>query len=238
MNKVGRPTKYTNDIERTEVRRKQNMENQRRCRMRKRINKEVDIVLKTNKELNNEYRTNIINFNNQFEYDYFFTGTVDLNQVERNELNKMNKEVSELNQEYYTEYRNLTDKKVGIKSFRKYTERYIHFLSERQLIERCFVVFEVGTNGKYHTHIMFKSNSEKINFDVLSENRWLLGNSLTIKIDSNKDQRNLLQYCTKEMKPTSKKITDLNRVDNWFIWGDYIQNKELVKPKTDFIKSI
>ena len=124
MNKVGRPIKYTNDTERTVTRRKQNRDNQRRCRLRKRINKEEDIVKKTNREVNNEYRTNIVDFNNQFEYDYFFTGTVDLNQIEKNELNRMNKEISELNQEYHTEFGNLTEKKVGIKSLRKYTERY------------------------------------------------------------------------------------------------------------------
>lgn len=72
---------------------------------------------------------------------------------------------------------------------------------------------------------MFGSNPNLIDFEKTSEHKWLIGNSITIPIPTEKDKENLLGYCVKELNPNSNEIKDLNKIDNWFIFGDY--NKPL-----------
>ena len=221
MNKVGRPVKYTDENERIETRRTQNRENQRRCRKRKKLFDELLSFSITPNNRNKEYRTNLVDFFKQFDFNYFFTGTIDLNYVEKEKLNERNQEIKQLNQTLETNLDYQTERKIGIKSLRKYTDRYIQYLSDLKLIERCFVVFEVGKNRKYHIHILFGSNPNIIDFDKTSENRWIIGNSITIPILTQKDKENLLGYCVKELNPSSNKVNDLNKIDNWFIYGDF-----------------
>jgi len=236
MNKVGRPEKYKDENERNEVRRTQNRENQRRCRKRKKLFDELRSFSITPNNRNKEYRTNLVEFFKQFDFNFFFTGTIDLNYFEKEKLNERNQEIKYLNQTLETELSYHDEKKVGIKSLRKYTERYIQHLSDLKLIERCFVVFEVGKNGKYHIHILFGSNPNIIDFDKTSENRWLVGNSITIPIPTQDDKENLLSYCVKELNPSSNKIDDLNKIDNWFISGNF--NTEITKVGTSLYSTI
>jgi hypothetical protein len=228
MNKVGRPVKYTDENERIEIRRIQNKENQRRCRKKKKLFDELSSFSSNQNNRNTEYKTNLVNYFKQFDFDYFFTGTIDLNYQERQKLEEENQEIKLLNQTLETNLSFQTERRIGIKSLRKYTEKYIQYLSDKQLIERCFVVFEVGKNGKYHIHIMFCSNPNIIDFDKTSENRWLIGNSITISIPTQNDKEKLLDYCVKELNPSSNKVDDLNKIDNWFISGDFnTKNKQV-----------
>jgi hypothetical protein len=219
---VGRPPIYQSDILRNDNRRIQNRNNQRKCRRRKKIFEEVN---KINKSFYENYHRNIIDFIGCYDFDYFFTGTVDLRKNEREELNNINNEIKIINKTYGTEFNLNTEKKISINSLRKYTDRYIEFLNTKQMIERSFIVFEKGKNNKFHVHIMFKSNENKINFETMTENSWLIGNSITLPIDTPKDKLNIIKYCLKELKPTSEKREDIDRVDNWFITGCFPKNE-------------
>ena len=59
-----------------------------------------------------------------------------------------------------------------------------------------------------------------------SETRWLLGTSISVPIRDYQEKLNLLSYCTKEMKPLSKNVLDINKMDNWFFGGDFNLNKK------------
>lgn len=222
MNKVGRPVKYTDEYERNETRRIQNRENQRRCRKRKKLLNELQSFSTTQNNRNKEYRINLVDFFKQFDFNYFFTGTIDMNYVEKEKFNERNNEIKQLNLTLQTNLSYETERKIGIKSLREYTEKYIKHLSDLKLIERCFVVFEGGKNKKYHIHILFGSNPNLIDFDRTTENRWLFGNSITIPILTQYDKENLLSYSVKELNPSSTKMDDLNKIDNWFFTGDYL----------------
>ncbi|MGE0020827.1 MAG: hypothetical protein AB7S72_14235 [Draconibacterium sp.] len=221
MRKVGRPLKYLDENTRIEVRRKQNRENQRNCRKRKKLIEEINFSLTDPTIRIIQYKNEIVKYFNSFDYDYFFTGTIDLKYNEKEHLKQINKEIKDLNQLLETNMSFEVERKIGIKSLRKYTDKYIQFLTEKNLLERCFVVFELGKNHKYHVHIMFKSNKNYRNFVNFTENRWLVGTSITIPIKNYLDKTNLVNYCVKELNCCSNKITDLNRVDNWFISGNF-----------------
>ena len=219
--RVGRPNIYEDEYIKSETRKTQNRNNQRRHRRKKRLFKELDIIRTTNNDFDRQYRNNIIQFNNQYEWDYFFTGTIDPNHFQREMLKEINYEIKEQNQKLETEFSFHIEKKIGIKSLRRYTEKYIDFISKLNLIERSFVFFELGENYKYHVHILFKSNDEKINFTTTSKNSWFLGTTKVEPIKTQQDQERILKYCSKELRPSSSKITDLNKVDNWFLSGDF-----------------
>lgn len=236
MNKVGRPVKYTDDNERIETRRNQNRENQRRCRKRKKILEELRLFSTTPINRNKEYRTNLVDFFKQFDFNYLFTGTIDLNYIEKEKHNEVNQEIKNLNQTLETELSYQVERKIGIKSLRKYTDRYIQYLSDHKLFERCFVVFEVGKYRKPHIHILFGSNSNVIDFNKTLNNKWLLGHSKTEPISTENDKLNVLKYCTKELNPSSNKINDLNKIDNWFVSGDF--KKDITKVNTTTYSTI
>jgi hypothetical protein len=232
MRRVGRPLKYRDETTKTEIRKIQNRENQRKCRMRKKLKDELRLLSKSPLDFNDQYKNDLITFHKRYEYDYFFTGTVDMDKEERKVMGVENQQITKFNQEYETEFGYKTDKKIGIKSLRRYTERFLQHLSEKNLFEHCFVVFEMNKNYKYHIHILFKSNPEKINFNITTKKSWLLGQqNITEPVF---DKEGVLKYMVKELKPTSTKITDQNKVDNWFIWGDFKKESEVVNDKKLF----
>ena len=238
--RVGRPNIYINEITKSETRKTQNRNNQRRHRRKEKLFKELDIIRTTNNDFDRQYRNNIIQFNNQYEWDYFFTGTIDPNHFQREMLKEINYEIKEQNQKLETEFSFHIEKKIGIKSLRRYTEKYIDFISKLNLIERSFVYFELGKNNKYHVHILFKSDDRKINFTTTTENSWLVGTSITLPIKTQQDQETILKYCVKELKPSSSKITDMNKVDNWFLSGDFSMKQitpVLLKERECFVQS-
>jgi len=113
------------------------------------------------------------------------------------------------------------EKRIGIKSLRRYTEKFINLLTDKGLINRYFVVFETGKSKKYHVHIFLGTNPYTWGVVNYSETRWLLGTSITVPIKDYQDKVNLLSYCTKEMKPLSKNVLDINKMENWFFGGDF-----------------
>jgi hypothetical protein len=231
IKKKGRPFKYMDEITRKESRRNKNRINQQRCRLKKKLHRGLQNN-KTKVSFTDEYRNGIIKFHEQFEYDYFFTGTVDLNYLERKELKKRNTEISNINTEFNLLLKTETGRRISLENLNSYTNKFIQILSEKNLFERCFVVFEKGKYNKYHTHILFKSNPDKINFDLTSENSWLLGTqNITVPV-FNKGQ--ILTYMTKELKPHSCKNSDQKLIDSWFIRGDY--NLKKLNIGTEFPK--
>jgi hypothetical protein len=98
------------------------------------------------------------------------------------------------------------------------------------------VVFEEGKSKKYHIHILFESNSNVIDFNKTLNKKWLLGHSKTELISTENDKFRVLKYCTKELNPSSNKIDDLNKIDNWFISGNF--NKEITKVSTSLYSTI
>jgi hypothetical protein len=237
MNKVGRPTKYNNKEEYYDIRKEQYRTSKRRCRTKKKLINEIELM--TPRQFNKKYQQDLINYINSYDFNYFFTGTIDLTKLEKQELWKMNEQIDNNNQYYQTENGYMVEKKVGIQSLRRYTEKYLDFLSKLNLIERSFVVFEIGKNNNYHVHIMFQSNTNKINFEDTTENTWLMGNSLTLTINqTHTDKTKLIGYCVKDLKPSFTKISDMNKVDNWFVTGDYQNNREeTIKTKEIYCES-
>ncbi len=227
--RVGRPNLYTDEYIQHETRKTQNRNNQRRHRRKEKLFKELDIIRTTNKDFDTQYRNNLVNFNKQFQWDYFFTGTIDPNYFEKELLKEINNDIQEQNQKLETDFSYQIEKKIGIKSLRRYTEKYINFLTGINLIERSFVFFELGKNNKYHVHILFKSDDRKINFINTTETSWLVGTSITLPIETENDKETILKYCVKELKPSSSKITDMNKVDNWFLSGDFSKNKNHIE---------
>ena len=64
-------------------------------------------------------------------------------------------------------------------------------------------------------------------FENYSEDHWLMGISLTNPIETEQDKIKKLTYCVKQLQPSSHKIQDLKKIDNWFIEGDFEPNKPL-----------
>jgi hypothetical protein len=176
------------------------------------------------------YRKEIVQHFNKFDFNYFFTGTFDPNSFERKKIKRYNDKIKQLNETIHTDLSYRDEKRIGIKSLKEYTERFIQFLLDKGWIERCFVVFEMGNNDKYHIHILFGTNNDKNGFKDYLQNYWLLGKSLTLPIDTEKDKYNYLSYVVKELKPSSHKIKDLNKIDNWFFDGDFRIKKNIKTP--------
>lgn len=225
--KRGRPFLYQDDNTRKDTRKQQNRLNQKKCRLRKKLHKDI-LHPKNTQSFNDTYRKGIIEFHNQFDYDYFFTGTIDPNHYEREQLKQQNKEIDGINREFNLTTGQIQEKRIGLPSLRRYTDRYLQFLSEKNLFERCFVVFEKGKYNKLHTHILFKSHPDKINFELTTENSWLLGTQTITTHIPEQDKIKILEYMTKEMKPMSSSVSDQKLVDSWFIVGDYDMNKKEV----------
>jgi len=227
MNRVGRPIKHEDREQYQEIRKEQYRVSKRRCRKKKKVIEDIDLM--TPSQFNKKYQTDLMNYINQYEFDYFFTGTIDITKMEKQELWDTNQQIDQDNQKFETETGYVIEKKVGIQSLRRYTEKYLRFLSKLNLVKRSFVVFEIGKNNNYHVHIMFQSNSNKINFETTTENSWLMGNSITLPIiETETDKTKLIGYCLKELKPSSSKISDMNKVDNWFLSGDFSIPKEII----------
>ena len=214
--KVGRHRKYFDDETRKSVKTTQNRESQRRVRLKRKIREEIKTLLSSPKDKNTLYREGIVNHFSKYNFNYFFTGTLDPNYLKRREINKFNEGIKELNQLLDTDISYHVEKRIGIKSLRKYTERYIQFLCDKQFINNYFVVFELGKNYKFHVHIMFETDKYKWNFKNYSEDHWFLGTSITESVKSEQDKYSLLSYCVKEFYPESHKPSDLNKMDSWF----------------------
>lgn len=119
----GRNKKYQTDNIRDEVRKIQNRVNQRRCRLKGRTIKSIGVGDKTTIK---DYH----NFFNQFQFNFFLTGTQKLEQSN------------------------------NIHSLRKYTNNYIEHLYDEGKIERGLMTFEGGGDKNFHTHILLQTTKK------------------------------------------------------------------------------
>ena len=221
MRKVGRPPLYLYEEDRINTRREQNRTNQRNCRLKKKLHKQVmNITLPIN--FNKKYQDDIVHSFMNYGFNTLFTGTINLNHLEQDELDDMNKEVDKINQELQIELTHLTERRTTIQSLKDYTERYIQFLYGRNVIDRSLVFFEIGDNLNIHTHIILNSKTDYQDLKLILESGWLIGVSMTSKpIRSQEEKERVIRYGVKELKPTSSKLNEQKKVDNWFFIGEY-----------------
>jgi hypothetical protein len=221
MRKVGRPPLYLYEDDRINTRREQNRNNQRNCRLKKNLHKQVrDITQSIN--FNKKYQDDIVNSFKNYGFNTHFTGTINLNHLEQDELDFMNKEVDKMNQELQIELNHFKERRTTIQSLKDYTERYIQFLYSRNVIDRSLVFFEIGDNLNIHTHIILNSRTNYQDLKLILESSWLIGVSNTSEpISNNEEKEKVIRYGVKELKPTSSKSNEQKKIDNWFFIGEY-----------------
>ena len=221
MKKVGRPPLYLYEDDRINTRREQNRNNQRNCRLKKKLHKQVrDITQPIN--FNKKYQEDIVNSFKNYGFNTLFTGTINLNHLEQDELEVMNKEVDKMNQELQIELNHFKERRTTIQSLKDYTERYIQFLYSRNVIDRSLVFFEIGDNLNIHTHIILNSKTNYQDLKLILESGWLIGVSKTSEpIRNNEEKEKVIRYGVKELKPTSFKSNEQKKIDNWFFIGEY-----------------
>ena len=221
MKKVGRPPLYLYEDDRINTRREQNRNNQRNCRLKKNLHKQVrDITQSIN--FNKKYQDDIVNSFKNYGFNTHFTGTINLNHLEQDELDFMNKEVDKMNQELQIELNHFKERRTTIQSLKDYTERYIQFLYSRNVIDRSLVFFEIGDNQNIHTHIILNSKTNYQDLKLILESGWLIGVSKTSEpISNNEEKEKVIRYGVKELKPTSSKSNEQKKIDNWFFIGEY-----------------
>ena len=221
MRKVGRPPLYLYEEDRINIRREQNRTNQRNCRLKNKLYKEVKNLSKPI-NFNKKYQDDIVHSFMNYGFNTLFTGTIDLNHLEQDELDLMNKEIDKINQELQIELTHLTGRRTTIQSLKDYTERYIQFLYGRNVIDRSLVFFEIGDNLNIHTHIILNSKTDYQDLKLILVSGWLIGVSMTSKpIRSQDEKERVIRYGVKELKPTSSKLNEQKKVDNWFFIGEY-----------------
>lgn len=221
MRKVGRPPLYLYEEDRINRTRERNKINQRNCRLKKKLHKEVkNITLPIN--FNKKYQEDIVHSFMNYGFNTLFTGTINLNHLEQDELDVMNKEVDVINQELQIELTHFTERKTTIQSLKDYTERYIQFLYSRNVIDRSLVFFEIGDNLNIHTHIILNSKTNYHDLKLILESGWLIGVSNTSRpIRNQEEKERVIRYGVKELKPTSSKLNEQKKIDNWFFIGEY-----------------
>jgi hypothetical protein len=220
--KVGRPLIYIDDDSRKEAKRNQDRKNQKKCRERKNRKKPIlEFCGNKNREWNKQYQDNLIEFFSVFNYDYYFTGTVALNDRDRNELRIINDEIRLLNNYLGTDFGYKIGKKTGIRSLERYTEQYVDFLIKNGAIDRCFWVIETGKFNNYHIHMILKLRYDSLEFAKQFESKWLMGKSLIEPIIGDDGFANVIEYMVKELIATSQKENDKIKIDNWNFAGDF-----------------
>ena len=179
----GRPEKYPDDIIKTEVRKKQNRINQQRHRALIKLKSDIATM---NKLKNAEQKNTLILPFNNVEYDLFFTATI--SHIERlallNEINK-----SPLNE------------------LIKFTKTYIEHIFKKQGIINCFGVIVKGENGTHYVNLLLKTKQNIKEFEKFTNNYWLTNNPITILIENNQEQDNILFYCMKNLLSVDNIIT-------------------------------
>ena len=221
MRKVGRPPLYLYEEDRIIIRREQNRTNQRKCRLKKKLHKELKNITQPI-NYNKKYQEDIVQSFMNYGFNTLFTGTIDLNHLEQDELDVMNKEVDKINQEFQIELNHFKERKTTIQSLKDYTELYIQFLYSRNVIDRSLVFFEIGDNLNIHTHIILNSKTNYQDLKLILESGWLIGVSKTSRpIRNQEEKEKVIRYGVKELKPTSSKLNEQKKIDNWFFIGEY-----------------
>ena len=214
---VGRPKKYVSEDQKKEVRRHQNKVNQQRCRRLKKLHKELELL--SENDLNKSYRSKLVDYINQYDFDYFFTGTY--KKGERDRISALNQEIKQFNLDNDTDFSYISQRKIGINSLRNYAEKYLTHLCNKGLIQRCFIVYEQDLAKNFHVHILFKSAKDAYDFKRLSTNNWLLGFSKCKFLKSHRSKEIRVNYMVKELNCYSMNKNNLQKIDSWNCHGDY-----------------
>ena len=140
----------------------------------------------TREQSEKEYIENLITFFNTYEFDIHFTGT----------FNPKN------------------SKKISQQSLKSYTDKFIQFLINENIIEYGLVFLDTGENDNNHTHVVMKSNENIKNIHRLIKSKWMLGDNVNVKdIVTEEHKLNTIKYCVKKMENTYNR----NRIklDSW-----------------------
>jgi hypothetical protein len=73
---------------------------------------------------------------------------------------------------------------------------------------------------------LLKSNADLVDVKQILGNKWLLGFSKTKRIKTEEDKIKILNYMTKELKSSSKRISDINKMDSWLFLGNWEIDKD------------
>jgi hypothetical protein len=226
MGQRGRKVKYSDRVEYKNVRRIQNRDNQRNTRSRKKVEKDIVKYNLTPKEIDNRYQKEIIKYGMGYEFNTYFTGTIDLKRVQKEEIRMYNREVQKFNEENGTNFDYIIKNYGSIESLRRYTIKNIEFLMGKKYLDRCMLFFETGLNDNVHTHILINSKVDKSVIGLILEICWLMGLSKVSKpIENEEDKFKVLRYSVKELKPSSTNDKVLRKVDNWCLIGNYNRRK-------------
>ncbi len=163
----------------------QNRINKSNQRIRDKNKKNIPNSL-TREQREKEYIENLITFFNTYEFDIHFTGT----------FNPKN------------------SKKISQQSLKSYTDKFIQFLINENIIEYGLVFLDTGENDNNHTHVVMKSNENIKNIHRLIKSKWMLGDNVNVKdIVTEEHKLNTIKYCVKKMENTYNR----NRIklDSW-----------------------
>jgi len=163
----------------------QNRINKSNQRIRDKNKKNIPNSL-TREQREKEYIENLITFFNTYEFDIHFTGT----------FNPKN------------------SKKISQQSLKSYTDKFIQFLINENIIEYGLVFLDKGENDNNHTHVVMKSNENIKNIHRLIKSKWMLGDNVNVKdIVTEEHKLNTIKYCVKKMENTCNR----NRIklDSW-----------------------
>lgn len=173
-----------------------------------------------------EYREALQAFFGKYHFNNFFTGTNNPNYIEREELRLVNKKIDLINRELGANVSFENRKKMSLNGLVRYTNKFIGLLMDLKAINRAVVFYEQNQNREWHCHILINViNDLIIDVNNYLEDKWLIGISLNVPINSQKDKQKLLQYSTKQIALNGNRQNVEEKVLNWNFIGDYEEPK-------------
>jgi hypothetical protein len=133
-----------------------------------------------------------IKYFSQFEYDYYLVGTL----------------------------KPKNNKPQSIHTLWKYTTKYLNHLLTENKIERSVVSFEGCNDNHLHVNMVIKT-TDKLNDPDCLKHLWLKGGTKLNKLDNPFDIEKVINYIFKEVELNPKNRIELDKLDYWFITGDW-----------------
>lgn len=170
-----------------------------------------------------KYRNNLTDYFSKWDYTHYFTLTFNprFKSVYRK---KKNKEIREYNNSLPDGYKDLElpvlQAYFGITKLKSLVEPLLNKMIRDKVIDRAIVFYEECASGDYHCHVTINLTND-LYLPSNLESLWIFGRSHCKPIESEEHKRNCIWYSTKELKPNSIKINDLNKTMHWIALGDY-----------------
>lgn len=192
-------------------------------------NRELNKIKKentlTNFQSNLLYKKSIIKEFNQYDFNNFFTGTSNPNYQIKKQLEKENKELKDIENEFKIELGLKYYKPLGLAGLTKKTNNYINHLLQLNIIDRALFFFETNYSNEWHTHIFLNvTNDLIVDLNNYLEGKWFDAISLNVPIKTKESQTKILGYCLKQIDIYSNKKTSKDKVLNWNFTGNYNKN--------------